>query len=58
MYNAVPKETALLRGQRYYKKTRLGTDYTDYTDKFVKISVKSAQSAPNQSIVCIFAYTF
>lgn len=39
MYNAVPKETALLRGQRYYKKTRLGTDYTDYTDytdKFVK----------------------
>ena len=36
MYNAVPKETALLRGQRYYKKTRLGTDYTDYTGKFVK----------------------
>lgn len=36
MYNAVPQETALLRGQRYYKKTRLGTDYTDYTDKFVK----------------------
>ena len=36
MYNAVPKETALLRGQRYYKKTRLGADYTDYTDKFVK----------------------
>ena len=36
MYNAVPKETALLRGQRYYKQTRLGTDYTDYTDKFVK----------------------
>lgn len=36
MYNAVPKETALLRGQRYYKKTRLGTDCRDYTVNFMK----------------------